>query len=193
MARPLPSSPLDLYRYLLEANDEVHVELIDGEVVVHAHPGIIHSFGCSGLGAEIYFAYQRARGGPGGWWILDEVDIELIAAKQAYRPDIAGWRKERVPKVPTERPVKIVPDWICETLSPSNAGWDLGPKRSGYHKARVHWYWVLDPEHQVLTAYEWESSAYRVAGVVTDKEPGSLAPFDAVRIDMAELFPIGTE
>ncbi len=193
MARPATSTPHDLYLRLLEAADEPYVELIDGEVVVHASPGILHSFGASGIGSDVYQAYQRGRGGPGGWWILDEVDIELIAAKQCYRPDVAGWRRERVPRIPKGRPVRIVPDFVCETLSESNAAWDLGPKRTGYHLAKVNWYWVLDPQHKALTANEWTEGGYRVAGTVTYKSPGALPPFLEVTIDMAQLFPIEEE
>jgi Uma2 family endonuclease len=178
---------------LIESQEEPYVELIDSEVVVHASPGMLHSFGTSGLGSDLYQAYQRGRGGPGGWWILHEVDVELAAAEQCYRPDLAGWLRGRVPSVPRERPVRIVPDFICETLSPSNASWDLGPKRAGYHKANVKWYWVLDPQHKTLTAHEWAQAGYRVMGTVTDKAPGSLPPFDQVLIDMSQLFPLGEE
>jgi Uma2 family endonuclease len=193
MADPATSTPEDLYLRLLDMADEPYVELIDGEVVVHASPGIVHAFGASGLGSDVYQAYQRGRGGPGGWWILDEVDIELVAAKHCYRPDLSGWRQERVPRAPRERPVRIVPDFVCETLSESNAAWDLGPKRTGYHLAKVSWYWVLDPQHKVLTAHEWTEGGYRVAGTVTGKAPGALPPFLEVTIDMGQLFPIEEE
>jgi Uma2 family endonuclease len=89
--------------------------------------------------------------------------------------------------------VRIVPDFVCETLSESNAAWDLGPKRTGYHLAEVSRYWVLDPQHKVLTAYEWTEGGYRVAGAVTHKSPGVVPPFLEVIVDMAQLFPIEEE
>ena len=193
MAQPIASGPYDLYLRLLQADDEPYVELIDGEVVVHASPGMLHSFGASGLGSDLCQAYQRGRGGLGGRWILHEVDLELRPAEQCYRPDLAGWLRERVPSIPRERPLRVVPDFICETLSPSNASWDLGPKRAGYHRARVQWYWVLDPQHKTLTSHEWTEAGYRVVGAITDKSPGALPPFPEVQIDMAQLFPIDEE
>jgi Uma2 family endonuclease len=187
--RSFAPTPDEIYRRLL-AEETAHVELINGEVVVHAAPGMLHSFGASAVGSDIHQAYQRGRGGPGGWWILVEVDIELRAASQAYRPDIAGWKRERVTRIPEERPVKIRPDWVCEVLSRTTASWDLGSKHDGYAAGGVPWYWVLDPEHRVLTAFELFEGGYRLAGTVTAKATGSLPPFEAVRIDMSEVFPI---
>lgn len=85
-------TPVELYLRLLETDENAHVELIDGEVMVHASPDVAHSFGASGVGAELYIRYQRGRGGPGGWRVLDEVDVLLSAWEQAFRPDLAGWR-----------------------------------------------------------------------------------------------------
>jgi len=190
VAQPsLPSDPSAVYRRLLDES-EARVELIGGEVVVHAAPGLGHAFGAAAVGADLYQAYQRGRGGPGGWWILPEVDVELDAAHK-YRPDVAGWRCERVSKIPSERPVRVVPDFVCEVLSPTNAEWDLGPKRAGYARAGVPWYWSLDPEAQRLEAFELDGNHFRSIGVVTRETPGALRPFDAVVIDMGEVFPIG--
>jgi Uma2 family endonuclease len=190
VAQPIfAPTPDDIYRRLLE-EESGHVELIDGEVVVHAAPGMLHSFGASAVGSDIHQAYQRGRGGPGGWWVLIEVDIELRPRAQAYRPDISGWKRERVTRIPEERPVRIRPDWVCEVLSRSTASWDLGSKRDGYAAAEVPWYWVLDPEHRILTAYQLSEGGYRVAGTVTAQAPGNLPPFEAVQFDMTEIFPL---
>lgn len=191
MAQPLPLDPIALYRRLLEA--DARVELIDGEVVVHAAPGMLHGFGTSGLGSDLYQAYQRGRGGPGGWWILQEVDIEMERGVQAYRPDIAGWRRERVTVIPASRPVPIVPDFVCEVLSPSNARWERGAKRDGYARAGVLHYWLLDPESQVLEAFALSGGGYRLLGTVTRESPGALEPFPALRIDLKEIFPIAAQ
>ena len=47
-------------------------------------------------------------------------DIELDA-HDAVRPDLSGWRRERLPEPWDERPIRVVPDWICEVISPQNA------------------------------------------------------------------------
>lgn len=33
-------------------------------------------------------------------------------------PDIAGWRRERMPQLPHDQRLQVAPDWICEVLSP---------------------------------------------------------------------------
>lgn len=192
MSQPwIAATPPEVYRRLLD--EEVRVELIDGEVVVHASPGLLHGLGMSALGSDLHQAFQRGRGGPGGWWILFEVDVELEPGAQAYRPDIVGWRRERLIAIPKARPVPIVPDFVCEVLSPSNARWDLVQKMNGYARAGVPWYWILEPEAQRLNAYELAEGTYRDKGVVTRASPGSLPPFEALRLDLAEVFPLGAE
>jgi Uma2 family endonuclease len=121
----LPQEPADLYQRLLE--EDFRVELIDGDVVVHAAPGMLHGFGLAGLSSDLHQAYQRRKGGPGGWWILNEVDNELAPARQAYRPDIVGGRQERMQRIPAERPVKIVPDFVCVGTIESNGTGRLAP------------------------------------------------------------------
>ncbi len=192
MAQPIPANaPSALYRRLLD--EEARVELIDGEAVVHAAPGMLHGFGMSGLGSDLYQAYQRGRGGPGGWWILFEVDVDVEPGVQAYRPDIAGWKRERVTRIPSQRPVPIIPDFACEVLSPSNPHWDLGPKKAGYARAGVPWYWILDPSSPRLTAHELVSGDYRPVGTVTLDASGSLPPFADLVVDLREIFPLQQE
>ncbi len=189
MAQPrLLQEPLDVYRRLLD--EEVRVELIGGEVVVHTAPGMLHGFGLAGLSSDLYQSYQRGRGGPGGWWILNEVDVLLAPGMQAYRPDIAGWRAARMERVPVERPVAIVPDFVCEVLSPSNAHWERGPKKTGYERAGVSWYWLLDPAARSLEAYERVEGSYRPAGGIDANGTGRICPFEGVLLDMRQLFPI---
>jgi Uma2 family endonuclease len=36
-------------------------------------------------------------------------------------PDLAGWRRERLPHLPKAAFFSLAPDWICEVLSPSTA------------------------------------------------------------------------
>jgi Uma2 family endonuclease len=189
VAQPtFPQDPVDVYQRLID--EDVRVELIDGEVIVHAAPGMLHGFGASGIGSDLYQAYQRGREGPGGWWILSEVDVEIESGAQAYRPDIASFRQERVPRIPPDRPVRVVPDFVCEVLSSSNARWDRGPKKAGYARGGVLWYWLLDPAERRLEAHQLVGGVYNVIGVVTREAAGCLPPFEDVRFDMRELFPI---
>ncbi len=133
----------------------------------------------------------RRRGGPdGGWWILTEVTVS-VGANQVYRPDVAGWRRANLPAPPTEFPFPIAPDWVCEVLSPSTTGRDLGAKREGYFRGNVGHYWVIDPPAGVLSVYRRTGEGYLLARTATRGERVALEPFDGVELDLDDLFDTG--
>ncbi|HTN89597.1 MAG TPA: Uma2 family endonuclease, partial [Sorangium sp.] len=99
-------------------------ELIGGVLHVMPRPAPRHANASSVLGIEIGGPFQRGRGGPGGWWILDEPELRFPdpaapGEVDAVVPDIAGWRRERMPELPETAYFPLAPDWICEVLSPS--------------------------------------------------------------------------
>ena len=108
---------------------EVHAEIVDGEIVVAPSPTPLHQATVGGVFAELRAPFQRGRGGPGGWWFIQDVDV-AFGAHDVLRPDISGWRRDRLRDLPTERPISILPDWVCEGLSPSTAVIDQGAKRA---------------------------------------------------------------
>ena len=89
------------------------------------------------------FDDDDGRGGPGGWWILLEVDVRL-GPSDIVRPDLAGWRRDRLPVPWDMRPIDVTPDWICEIISPSNASNDRVKKRRLYATHAVPFYWIVD-------------------------------------------------
>ncbi len=107
---------------------------------------------------------------PGGWWIATEVEVQL-APSQIYRPDVVGWRRERVPERPTGTPVAIRPDWICEVLSPSNPGTDRVKKLNRYHQFGVPHYWLVDPIEESLSVFRWTAEGYLLVPLNHDAAP----------------------
>ncbi|HEY5243191.1 MAG TPA: Uma2 family endonuclease [Polyangiaceae bacterium] len=176
---------------LLRLGDDAHVEVIRGAIVEKAAPTGEHAGAQSYVTLLIKGPFQRrpgGSGGPGGWWILTEVDVEF-ATHEVYRPDIAGWRRERVPEHPRGRPLRVRPDWVCEVLSPSNASRDLVEKMSTFHQCELPHYWIVDPEHETLTVYRWTREGYVVAFVAGKAARRVRAePFDAIEIDVGLLF-----
>jgi Uma2 family endonuclease len=164
-------------------------EIIDGELVRRAMPRLVHGRSLIGLGARIRVPYDRPPGrrGPGGWWICGDPDIEL-APDQIYRPDLAGWRRERMPSMPEEHPVRLRPDWVCEILSPNNATNDTIKKFRNYHRYQVPHYWILDPMNETLTVHRWAEPGYMAILLAERGERVHAEPFDAVEIDLDELF-----
>lgn len=135
------------YEDVLALGEDVHAEIVAGEIVVHAAPGIDHGFAAGGVTTDLTGPFSRGRGGPGGWWIVPETDVRLPTG-DTVRPDLTGWRHTTLPVLPRERPVTTLPDWVCEILSPSNADYDEGEKLALYHAAGVPWVWHVDPERR---------------------------------------------
>ncbi|HBW47135.1 TPA: hypothetical protein DEF17_04295, partial [bacterium] len=114
----LPERQSATYEDLLKVPDTKIAEIIDGELIVSPRPGIPHAIVASGLGGDLGPPFQRGRGGPGGWWILFEPELHL--GYHILVPDLAGWRRERMPVVPADAFVTLPPDWICEVVSESS-------------------------------------------------------------------------
>jgi Uma2 family endonuclease len=132
--------------------------------------------------------YDRRPGGrwPGGWWFASETEI-LLADTEVFRPDIAGWRRERMADMPAEVPVAIRPDWICEILS-TNKRNDLIKKKRAYHRHQVGHYWLVDPSEETLAVYRWHPDGY-VEVLIADRDERVRAePFDAIEFRVAVLF-----
>jgi Uma2 family endonuclease len=173
----------------LEQPSERRLELIDGEFIEKAAPTGPHGNAQGGITEVLRPVFNRKPGGsgpgPGGWWLLPEVDIQL--GDDGFRPDLAGWRRERSPEVPEGHPVALRPDWICEVLSPSNSSTDTIVKLRRYHHAEVPHYWLLDPQTGTLTVYRHESQGYLNVLVAERGQLVRAEPFDAIEIDVGAL------
>lgn len=164
-------------------------EVVDGELVRKALPSGPHGRTQSRVVSRIGGPYDRRPGGrlPGGWWIVTEVEIEL-EEHQVYRPDVVGWRRDRLPELPKQTPITVRPDWVCEVLSESNASNDLVRKMRGYHHAGLPHYWVVDPGEETLTVYRWTAEGFLLALAGDRKERVRAEPFEAVELFVGALF-----
>jgi Uma2 family endonuclease len=168
--------------------EEARFELIDGVFVEKAAPTIAHGRAQLNTGAVLGESYSRRPGGPhgpGGWWLASEVDIALDG--RIFRPDIAGWRRERVQLPNTERPLSIRPDWICEIVSESNRMTDTVVKLRRYQQAGVPHYWILDQVDRTLTVYRHTPDGYLVALRAQASERVRAEPFDAIELVVGVL------
>ena len=133
------------------------------------------------------FDDDDGHGGPGGWWIFVEVDV-AFGPHDVLRPDLAGWRRERVPRPGAQRPIDVVPDWVCEVLSPFTAARDRVIKRHLYARAGVAHYWLIDPDARVLEALVSTNGAWVEFGVYDESATARIAPFEAVELAVGRLF-----
>lgn len=166
------------------------LEILDGELVEKAAPDQEHGGVAVELISHVAPRYNRRGGGsrPGGWWI--RVEVEVRFGDDVLRPDLSGWRRDRVPTMPEAWPVPVAPDWVCEVLSASTASRDLGPKRDRYHAAHVGHYWVVDRGNRVLLVYRWTAEGYLLARSAGVTETVHAEPFEAVGIFVGSLFGI---
>jgi Uma2 family endonuclease len=180
---------LATYADLLALPEKVRAEVIAGEVVTSPAALPRHSKIQRAIGGFLGgpFDDDDGSGGPGGWWIFVEVDVAL-SEHDIVRPDLSGWRRERLPRPGKTRPIEVVPDWVCEILSPSTAARDRVTKRALYAKSGVAHYWLIDPEARVLEALELRDGAWVEVAVHDDSANARIAPFDAIELKVRKLF-----
>jgi Uma2 family endonuclease len=168
--------------------EQRHHEIVDGELVEKAIASGRHGGAQVKLGAKLEPYHRRAgRGGPGGWWFASEAMV-LFEEQQVFRPDVSGWRRERLAALTTDPIIRVIPDWICEILSPSNASHDTVKKKRTYHRHRVGHYWVIDPMNETLTVYRFTPEAYLEILTAARGERVRPEPFDAIDLPVGVLF-----
>lgn len=145
--------------------------------VLHAHPRPTpkHARSSSRLGGELDGPFDRGHGGPGGWIILDEPELHLGA--HVVVPDLAGWRRARMPKLPETAYFELPPDWVCEVLSPSTARLDRTDKLTVYAEFGVGHVWLVDPDLKTLEVFALTEGKWLLAATFKDAEPVSAQPF----------------
>jgi len=177
---------LATYEDLLAVPDGILAEIIAGDLVTQPRPSSYHSNAASVLGGEIGGLFHRSRGGPGGWWILFEPELHLDT--DVLVPDLAGWRRERMPHLPEGHAFTIAPDWACEVLSPATARRDRMLKMPIYARAGVGHVWLVDPDLMTLEVYRREGTQWLLLGTHGAEDTVRAEPFEAVAIELAALF-----
>jgi len=161
-------------------------EIIDGQLVTQPRPASRHARVASSLGGELYGPFDRGKGGPGGWVLLDEPEVHLHG--DVLVPDLAGWRRERMPELPDAAAFELAPDWICEVLSPSTEARDRADKLPIYARERVAHVWLVDPVTQTLEALRLEDGRWVLLGTWRDDAKVHVEPFAAVELELGVLW-----
>ncbi len=159
-------------------------EIIEGVLYTMTRPRGRHQWTSTVVGSDLSGPFGRGRGGPGGWWILVEPGIELPNTPE-IAPDLAGWRRDRLPELPTDSSISVVPDWVCEILSPTTRRHDGLVKKPYYAKVGVPHHWIIDLEARTVTAYQLDSGRWVEIGVYGDEREARIVPFGEVPLDVA--------
>jgi len=184
-----PAIQPTLYESLEVLPEGVTGEILNGQLHTQPRPSGAHTKASSVLGIELGGPFHKGRGGPGGWWIYDEPEIHFERNLEVAVPDLAGWRRERMPYLPEDQRFEVVPDWICEILSPSTASKDRKVKMPLYARYGVRYAWLIDPAERTLEAYRLDAGAWVEAGRFADTDQVVAPPFEAVSIDLEGLWP----
>ena len=178
------------YQDLLALPEHVVGEIIGGELIVSPRPGPRHAVAASVLGGELVPPYHSGRGGPGGWWILFEPELHL--GDDVLVPDLAGWRRERMPAVPETAYFALAPDWVCEVLSSGTARLDRQRKLAVYAREGIAHVWLLDPIQRILEVLRLERAqlvkADLFVSVHADEDEVCAEPFEATTLPLLRLW-----
>ncbi len=161
-------------------------EIIDGKLYTHPRPAPKHALAASSLEMDLGTPFHRGRGGPGGWWILVEPELHLGA--DILVPDLAGWQRERLPRLPETAWFELRPDWVCEVLSPSTARTDRMLKMPIYAANGIPDCWLVDPNSKTLEAFRLKDGQWVLLASFVDDAEVVAKPFAAVPFALDALW-----
>jgi Uma2 family endonuclease len=163
-------------------------EIVHGVLETHPRPSPRHGLAANALGYEITGPFQEGRGGPGGWVFITEPELHLDP--HVLVPDLAGWRRERMPSPPKGVGMTASPDWACEILSPSTAKLDREAKLPIHAAYGVGFVWLIDPERRFIDACQNVAGTWMLVGTATGASDVRLRPFEVNTFSMSDLFPL---
>jgi Uma2 family endonuclease len=172
------------YDDLCDVPDHYVAEMFDGELYASPRPALPHAHASSVLGAKLGGAFHRL--GSGGWVILDEPELHF--GNDVLVPDLAGWRRERLPTVPAEAYLTLAPDWVCEILSPSTEALDRGKKLQRYACEDVAHAWLIEPLRQGLEVLWLVSGRWDRLALYEGRVKVRAPPFDAIELELGSLW-----
>jgi Uma2 family endonuclease len=174
------------YEDLLKVPEHLVAEIIEGELYTSPRPASPHARAASILGARVITSFDDGGGGPGGWWILTEPELHL--GPNVLVPDLAGWRRERMPVLPNTAAFTFAPDWVCEVISPHTGRLDRLKKLPLYAREDIPYAWIVDPILRTVEVYRLMSGRWSLLGTYGGDETVRIEPFDAIEIPLATLW-----
>lgn len=163
-------------------------EIIHGALVTHPRPSPRHAGATFALGSRLGPGYQDGSGGPGGWIFFSEPELHI--GGNVVVPDLAGWRRERMPVFPQKAFFELPPDWVCEVLSDATERYDKNAKREIYAEAGVSFLWLLDPRSKLLEVFQLAAGKWLLFQTFTGGDTVCAVPFEATPFPLGQLWPL---
>jgi Uma2 family endonuclease len=164
-------------------------EILDGELRLSPRPARPHANVATNLGILIGGPFKLGRGGPGGWVILDEPELHLGSRPDKLVPDLAGWRRERLPRAVggDDAPAHyaLAPDWACEILSERTRSRDKGQKMRIYAREGVRNLWLVEPLARTLEIFRLVGSEWLLVHSFAGEARVRAEPFEAIELELA--------
>lgn len=171
------------YADVLAAPEHMVAEILNGELVLSPRPAYRHARAGTRLGMSLGGFDGDPRGDdPGGWSILFEPELHF--GKQIMVPDLAGWRRERLPEIPDVAWLDLAPDWVCEVASPGTRRHDRMIKSGLYLEHGVQWMWLVTPTEELVEVFQQDAGRWVLVATAVGPEPARLPPFDAIELDV---------
>lgn len=174
------------YDDLCAVPENMVAEILGGELYAFPRPALPHAHAASVLGVKLGHVFQDDREGSRSWWFLDEPELHLGA--DVLVPDIAAWRRERLPSIPRAAHMELAPDWLCEVLSPSTEAIDRSKKLAIYAREHVAHLWLVNPETRTLEILRLESSRWTLVATHDGHAAIRAEPFDAAELALGALW-----
>ena len=196
-ARKLPEPPHKAtYQDVLDAPENMVAQLIDGELYLHARPADPHVWAGAKLFSEIEVEMRLRRDAddesygdgdaPEEWAILPEPELRL--GKDVLVPDIAGWRANKYQSNQANSFSEVVPNWVCEVLSPTTRNFDLGRKSDIYAREGVSHLWIVDPKARTLQVSGLSAGRWLPISTLANADRVSVPPFEKLNISLSRLW-----
>lgn len=176
------------YDDVLRAPEFLLAEVADGEMHLRPRPAIDAARARTRLGVLLGTAFDLGRGGPGGWVLLDEPELHLGLRPDVVVPDLAGWRRARMPKLPSTAHLTLAPDWVCEVISADSADFDRGTKQPVYAREGVGIAWFVDPARQLLEVVRLEVGSESAVATFRGNDVVCAEPFEAIEVELGALW-----
>ena len=175
------------YQDVLDAPPHMVAEIANGRLHLHPRPAPRHAEASFWLAASLGGRGPAGPSGPAGWHFTIEPELHL--GPDVLVPDLAAWRRERMPVLPDTATIDLAPDWVCEILSPGTRRFDLTEKRELYRLAGVAHLWLVDPDARTLEAFTLVANAWTLAAAFQDGDDIRAAPFEALTFPLNALWP----